>query len=124
MNNDPVNHPPHYTQHSSSVECYEISQHLSAAVAQAFQYIWRAEDKGNAAEDYKKAVWWLEREIQRLEPLMRATKKVIDSESDWKAHLYRQMITGPGRLWYVIDALKERIAGLESTDNEEVLPND
>lgn len=114
MSNDPVNHPAHYTRHPSGVECYEISQHLSAAVAQAFQYIWRAESKGNPVEDYKKAVWWLEREIERLEPLMIKTRTVLYSESAWKGELYHKMIPSPGRLWYVIDALKERIAGLES----------
>ena len=31
----------------------------------AITYIWRADEKGNAIEDLRKAAWYVEREIQR-----------------------------------------------------------
>jgi hypothetical protein len=33
----------------------------------AIKYIWRASEKGALVEDLKKARWYLDREIQRLE---------------------------------------------------------
>lgn len=65
--NDPVNHPKHYTQHPSGIECIQITEHMNFCLGCVVKYIWRASDKGNTLEDLKKAQWYLNREIQRLE---------------------------------------------------------
>ena len=67
MPDDPVNHPAHYTQHPSGVECIQITEHMNFCRGNAVKYIWRAGEKGNEVEDLKKARWYLDREIQRLE---------------------------------------------------------
>lgn len=66
MNHDPVNHPRHYTGHPSGVECIEIVEHMNFCLGNAVKYIWRAALKGGL-EDLRKAVWYLNREIVRLE---------------------------------------------------------
>lgn len=64
--NDPVNHPPHYTQHPSGVECIEIVEHFPYNLGNAVAYIWRCEHKGEPIQDLEKAVWYVQREIHRL----------------------------------------------------------
>lgn len=59
---DVVNHPPHYTQHPSGVECIEITEHMGFCLGNAIKYIWRADLKGGV-EDLQKAKWYIEREI-------------------------------------------------------------
>ncbi len=62
---DSVNHPSHYTQHPSGIECIQIAEHMSFNLGNALKYIWRADLKGNALEDLQKAKWYIERELQR-----------------------------------------------------------
>jgi hypothetical protein len=62
--NDPVNHPAHYTAHPSKVECIEITEHMGFCLGNAMKYIWRADLKADAIEDLRKAVWYINREIQ------------------------------------------------------------
>lgn len=64
---DPVN-PDHYRRHPSGIECIQITEHMSFPLGSAIKYIWRADLKANPLEDLKKAVWYLEREIQRRQP--------------------------------------------------------
>ena len=64
---DPVNHPQHYTEHPSGVECIQITEHMSFCLGNAVKYIWRADLKHDAIEDLKKARWYIDREIQRRE---------------------------------------------------------
>lgn len=64
---DPVNHPAHYTQHPSGVECIEITEHMGFCLGNALKYIWRADLKGNAVEDLRKARFYIDREIERRE---------------------------------------------------------
>jgi len=71
---DNVNHPPHYTQHPSGVECIEISEHYNFCVGNAIKYLWRSGLKNNAVEDLKKAQWYITREIARLENVKEARK--------------------------------------------------
>lgn len=63
---DPVNHPKHYTQHPSGVECIQITRHMGFNLGNAMKYIWRADLK-NGTEDLKKAVWYLQDEISKRE---------------------------------------------------------
>lgn len=64
---DLVNHPKHYTQHKSGVECIEITEHLMCNRANAIKYAWRANDKGCTREDLQKCEWYINREIKRLQ---------------------------------------------------------
>jgi len=64
--NDNVNHPEHYTQHPSGVECIQITEHMGFCVGNAIKYLWRHEQKGGV-EDLKKARWYIDREIGRQE---------------------------------------------------------
>jgi hypothetical protein len=64
---DMVNHPPHYTNHPSGVECIQITEHMGFNLGNALKYIWRADLKGNAVEDMKKAIFYLEREIAKVQ---------------------------------------------------------
>lgn len=61
---DAVNHPKHYTQHPSGVECIQITRHMGFNLGNAIKYIWRADLK-NGAEDLEKAAWYIADEIKR-----------------------------------------------------------
>ena len=61
---DKVNHPKHYTNHPSGVECIQITEHMNFNLGNATKYIWRADLK-NGLEDLKKAAWYVQREIER-----------------------------------------------------------
>ena len=64
---DPVNNPAHYKSHPSGIECIQITEHMSFNLGNATKYIWRADLKGNATEDLRKAAWYINREIERRE---------------------------------------------------------
>lgn len=64
---DMVNHPPHYTSHPSGVECIQVTEHYGFCIGSAIKYLWRAGLKGDAVEDLKKAVWYINREIAKRE---------------------------------------------------------
>ena len=68
---DPVNKPAHYRSDKSGVECIQITQHRNFCVGNAIKYLWRAglKDAGNSEktiEDLKKAVFYINKEIERL----------------------------------------------------------
>ena len=62
-----VDHPSHYNEHPSGVECIDIVEHMSFNLGNAVKYIWRAGLKGAEREDLEKARWYLNRELERLE---------------------------------------------------------
>lgn len=66
---DNVNHPKHYTAHPSGVECITIVEHMTFNIGNTIKYLWRSGLKESAPmlEDLKKARWYLDREIRRLE---------------------------------------------------------
>ena len=64
---DMVNHPVHYVSHPSGIETIQITEHMNFCLGNAIKYIMRSELKGKQIEDLKKAVWYLNREIERLE---------------------------------------------------------
>ena len=55
MAKDLVNNPPHYRNHPSGVECIQIVEHMNFCIGNAIKYLWRADLKGSAIEDLKKA---------------------------------------------------------------------
>jgi Protein of unknwon function (DUF3310) len=65
MSNDNVNHPKHYTSHPSGIECIEVTRHMGFNLGNAMKYIWRADLKHDAIEDLKKAVWYINDEIEK-----------------------------------------------------------
>lgn len=64
---DMVNHPPHYTVNGIEVidviENYKLNYRLGNVV----KYVLRSDLKGNRLQDLKKALWYLQREIQQSE---------------------------------------------------------
>jgi Protein of unknwon function (DUF3310) len=70
---DVVNHPPHYTAHPSGVECIQVTEHMNFCVGNAIKYLWRSDLKDNPIEDLKKAVWYVNREIERREKALHTT---------------------------------------------------
>ena len=60
-----VNHPKHYNEHPSGVECIDVVEHMGFNLGNAVKYVWRADLKNNAMEDLKKAMWYLERELNK-----------------------------------------------------------
>lgn len=61
---DNVNHPKHYTNHPSGVECITVTEHMSFCLGNAMKYLWRADLK-NGIEDLEKARWYITREIEK-----------------------------------------------------------
>lgn len=67
MSDDMVNNPKHYISHPSGVECIEITKHMGFCLGNAIKYIWRADLKNDAIEDLKKAIWYINCEIEKRE---------------------------------------------------------
>ena len=64
-----VEHPPHYNNHPSGVECIEVVLHMTFNVGNVIKYLWRAglKDSEPSLQDLKKARFYLDDEIERLE---------------------------------------------------------
>ena len=60
-----VNHPIHYNQHPSGVECIDIIEHFNFNIGVTIKHLWRAGLKGEVLEDLRKAAWYIQREIER-----------------------------------------------------------
>lgn len=57
--NDPVNHPSHYTD-GFDHEVIELTRRLDFDMGNAVKYLLRAGKKGDFCEDYRKAAWYLD----------------------------------------------------------------
>ena len=68
MENDNVNHPSHYTTGKIEVIDFIEDKELNYHRGNAIKYIVRADkkDPSKEIEDLQKAVWYLNREIDRL----------------------------------------------------------
>ena len=72
---DEINHPTHYCNHPSGVECITITRHHDFNTGNAIKYLWRCGlkiEKGKTAKemeikDLKKAVWYINDRIKQLE---------------------------------------------------------
>jgi len=66
---DLVTHPDHYKAHPSGIEAIQVTEHMNFCKGNAMKYLWRAGLKDSASEitDLKKAIWYIEREILRLQ---------------------------------------------------------
>lgn len=69
-----VNHPAHYNQDPSGVECIDIVRHRNFNVGNAIKYLWRnglktdvyGDSKSKQINDLEKAIFYIKDEIQRL----------------------------------------------------------
>lgn len=64
VKHDPVNHPKHYTNHPSGLECIQVTRHMGFNLGNAVKYIWRCDLKKDSVEDLKKAIWYIQDEIK------------------------------------------------------------
>lgn len=64
---DPVSSPSHYTAYP--VEVIELTEHMNFCLGNVVKYCARAglKDPETEIQDLKKAAWYLNREITRLE---------------------------------------------------------
>lgn len=77
---DHVNHPKHYSLASAhlDIEPIQLCSAYNFCLGNAMKYILRAPFKGREIEDYKKAVWYLEYQLEHslngdiYEPLTKA----------------------------------------------------
>jgi hypothetical protein len=64
---DPVNHPSHYTQYQN-LEVIDLVEQMNFNKGNAVKYIARAgwKNPDTEVQDLEKAVWYIQREIQRI----------------------------------------------------------
>lgn len=114
---DNVDHPAHYANRNIGYECIDITQYQTFCVGNAIKYLWRYHDKGNPAEDLKKARWYAHRASMRQE--------TVDLRSGSCDRILRRLVSttlGPESVaWFgllnnewpivlpAIDAMTERI---------------
>lgn len=80
---DAVNHPSHYTEHPSGVECISVVEHMGFNLGNVIKYVWRADSKGAPLEDLAKAKWYLEREIARRHTTVSVTRTPFSDVVVW-----------------------------------------
>lgn len=68
MNNDPVNHPSHYTSGKIEVIDFIEDQQLDFHLGNTVKYVARAgkKDPNKLLEDLLKALWYLNRKISNV----------------------------------------------------------
>lgn len=70
-----VEHPSYYNAHPSGVECIDIVRHYNFNVGNVIKYLWRhglkreegMNNKAKALEDLRKARFYLDDEIKKME---------------------------------------------------------
>jgi hypothetical protein len=61
---DAIN-PDHYKRYP--VECITLTEHMNFCLGNAVKYIYRAGEKDDIVQDLRKAVWYINREIERIQ---------------------------------------------------------
>lgn len=64
---DMINHPPHYGKNPLGIECTDVTRYMNFNLGNVVKYIWRSDKKENLLKDLKKAQWYLNDEILRIE---------------------------------------------------------
>lgn len=64
---DLVNHPPHYTNGGIETIDFIEAKDLNYRLGNVIKYVSRAEKKGEPLQDLKKALWYLQRDIELRE---------------------------------------------------------
>jgi hypothetical protein len=59
--------PDHYKDHVSGIECIQVTRHMNFNIGNAIKYLWRVGKKDDAIQDLRKAIWYIENEIDRIQ---------------------------------------------------------
>ena len=88
MASDEVNHPVHYTAYEG-IEVIQLTEQMNFNRGNAVKYIARAGLKSYDTEiqDLKKALWYIQREINRMEAKLRT-----EGENEALATLRRKLM--------------------------------
>ncbi len=70
VEHDMVNEPPHYRWLPMGIEAIDITELFNFNLGNALKYVLRSKHKGREIEDLKKARWYIDREIKRIEKEM------------------------------------------------------
>lgn len=117
---DQVDHPTHYGG-NTAYEAIKVIEawNLGFCLGNTVKYIARAERKGTALEDLKKARWYLDREIakreQDLQNAEKAARHIASIEQDVRLQQLRE-VQEPGRRKKVLEEMgqcPEVIKGLK-----------
>lgn len=71
--NDPINSPAHYTAIPARCACghtlepIDFTRHMGFNLGNVVKYVLRAPYKGRTAEDLRKAIWYINDELKRLD---------------------------------------------------------
>lgn len=102
-----VNHPPHYN--AGGIECIDALEAATSGLqgieafctANAIKYLWRWKLK-NGEEDLQKAVWYINRIIQRAGADSAAGKELFNMKENKHGFTPKQEFTMGGIAWTVI----------------------
>lgn len=74
---DPVKRPKHYNSHPSGIEPIVFLRWMGFNVGNSMKYLWRngLKDGNPKIQDIKKAIWYLEDEVKRLESMEKKNAK-------------------------------------------------
>lgn len=61
--------PNHYKSHPSGIECIQITEHMDFLTGNAIKYLWRAGLKDTKIQDLKKALWYVQRLVDKEEDI-------------------------------------------------------
>ena len=92
MTADMINHPPHYTSSPArctcgrQIECIDVTRHMGFNLGNAVKYLWRADLKGAAMDDLRKAAWYISDEIAKRE----AANTLPDEGLTFAEHMARR----------------------------------
>jgi len=79
MNKDHIN-PSHYKNHPSGIECIDVTRHMNFNLGNVIKYLWRSGQKDPTLQELKKAAWYLNDEIKKLEKFEETKKAIEDNE--------------------------------------------
>ena len=73
---DPTVHPLYYNALPNGIECWDVTEHFPANVGMSMKHLWRAGLKPgqDTVQDYKKAIQYIERQIQKISGKTRSMK--------------------------------------------------
>ncbi len=109
---DAVNHPPHYGGADNPYEAIKVIEAwgLGFCLGNAVKYISRAGKKADPVlQDLKKARWYIDREIQTLDPDAARGDRADAS----MARQLQESIARNGALQVEIDALRKRLGAAQ-----------
>ena len=81
----PTNHPLHYNVHPAGVECVDVVEGFGFCIGNAIKYLWRADAKDQPLEDLRKALWYVQREIDRREKHLPSIQEIRGIMADVRA---------------------------------------